>query len=167
MLCSFRASRPPKTAAAARTLRVLFAMATLPALGLDLGHAARAAEVIASQEANVDGVVAEIIRCQRKDDVLTVVMELRNTGDQEASLYPVYSRGYDDYYITAKNKKYLMLRDTQDKPLARPNADTKITLKPGQSWAWWAKYPAPPPDVTSITYFTYVTLPFEDIPISN
>jgi hypothetical protein len=166
MLWSFGASWPPE-AAAARALRVLLVVATLPALGLGFGHAARAAEALASQEAHVDGVVAEITRCQRKDDVLTVVMELRNTGGQEVTFYVIYGGNYDEYYFTAKNKKYLMLRDTEDKPLARAASSTQVTLKPGQSWTWWAKYPAPPPDVTSITYFTYVTLPFEDLPISS
>jgi hypothetical protein len=169
MLWSFGASWPSEAVAAARALRVLLVAATLPALGLGLGHAARGqpAEAIASQKAHVDDVVAEITRCQRKDDVLTVVMELRNTGGQEVSFYPMYSNNYDDYYFTAKNKKYLMLRDTEDKPLARAASNTQIKLKPGQSWTWWAKYPAPPPDVTSVTYYTYVTLPFEDLPISG
>jgi hypothetical protein len=37
----------------------------------------------------------------------------------------------------------------------------------GGQYTWWAKFPAPPPEVKKITLMTPVTSPFEDIPITD
>ena len=51
--------------------------------------------------------------------------------------------------------------------LGPANVSVRVSLKPGGSWLWWAKYPAPPAGVKKINYYTAHTAPFEDIPISD
>ena len=123
-----------------------------------------------SRKTSVTGVVVELIECKRKDGVLTVQLQFRNTGDKSVTFYPVSRGNFDPYYVTAEDKKYLVLRDEEKTPLAppvNPVGDVYVSLAPGATWVWWAKYPAPPPAVKKISYYTSLTPPFDDIPISD
>lgn len=131
---------------------------------------AQSGDVIQSQETNFGGIVGEITQAKRKDGVLTIKLRLRNTSGQDARLYVIEGRNFDSYYVTAGDKKYFVLRDTEDVPLA-PQADgsgyvTAEIAKDG-TYTWWAKYPAPPAELTSVTYYTPLAAPFEDIPITD
>lgn len=122
------------------------------------------------------GVVAEIVQCKREGGVLSIRMRVRNTGSADASITLVGGGNYDQYYVTAGSKKYLVLRDAEKVPLASPInhragepsfAAVEADLPKGGSYTWYAKYPAPPADVKKINYYTPITVPFEDIPISD
>lgn len=132
--------------------------------------AAKPTEPLQVQETNEAGVVAEFVECKRKEGVLSVRVRFRNTGTQAAAWYLVDRRNYDEFYVTAEAKKYLILKDSEGAPLA-PQADdvggVRVALKPGGSWLWWAKYPAPPSGVKKINYFIPDVAPFEDIPITD
>ena len=129
-----------------------------------------AAPPSAARETNIAGVVAELVDCKRKDGVLTVQIRLRNTGEAPARFYVVQNRNFDAFYVTAEDKKYLVLRDEDGTPLM-PAADGSggiiVTLQPQGTWLWWAKYPAPPADVKSITYITALTGPVDGVPVSE
>lgn len=129
-----------------------------------------AAEPLAVQDSNVEGVVAEITECRRKGGVLTVQMRLRNGSGSDQSFYVVNNRNYDAFYVVADNKKYFVLRDSEKTPLA-PAADAgggvRISLKKGASWTWWARYPAPPAEVKAVDYYTPLTPPFDGLPVSD
>jgi hypothetical protein len=128
-------------------------------------------EAIQSQDTNIGGLVADITQCKRKDGVLTLKVRVRNTSDKKVNIYFTDGlRAYDNYYLTAGDKKYFVLRDTEDKPLAtNENGDgyTNINIEKDGSYTWWAKYPAPPADVTSVTFYTSFAPPFEDLPITD
>ena len=122
------------------------------------------------------GVVAEIVQCKREGGVLSIRMRLRNTGNAAAQVRLTSHGNYDPYYVTAANKKYLVLRDSEQMPLASPVnwrasepdfAGVMADLPKGGSFTWYAKYPAPPAEVKKITYYTPITPPFEDVPISD
>src|SRR5262249_37430468 len=127
-------------------------------------------DVIQSQDTNFGGVVGEITQCKRKDGVLTIKLRLRNTSGKEAKLELIDGRNFDSYYVTAKDKKYFVLRDTENTPLT-PQADgfggLSVKIPKDGSYTWWAKYPAPPAEVSSVTYYTPLAAPFEDLPISD
>jgi hypothetical protein len=127
-----------------------------------------------AQEVNgVSGVVAEIVQCKREGGVLSIRMRLRNTSDAEASLNLITKGNYDQYYVTAGSKKYFVLRDSDKAPLANPitsdvaTGAVQATIPKGGSFVWYAKYPAPPDEVKKITYYTPITTPFEDVPVSD
>lgn len=117
--------------------------------------------------------VAEIVQCKREGGVLSIRMRLRNTSDAEASLNLITKGNYDQYYVTAGSKKYFVLRDSDKAPLANPitsdvaTSAVQATIPKGGSFVWYAKYPAPPDEVKKITYYTPITTPFEDVPVSD
>ena len=161
--------------------RVSFAVPLMCALSLSLAgcgkkeepKAASAAAPAAKQsarETTVAGVVAELIESKRKDGVLTVQVRFRNTGDKAASFWAISGGNYDVYYVIAEDRKYLVLRDEDKKPLSRADGGDGViyvSLKPQETWLWWAKYPAPPTQVKKFSYVTPHTGPFDDVPISD
>ena len=132
--------------------------------------AAPATPAIQSQDANQAGIVAELTECKRADGVLTVKVRFRNTTSQQIPLRVIDARDYEKFYVTAGNKKYFILKDSEGTYLT-PNASSfgnlGVDLAGGQGWLWWAKYPAPSADVTKITLVTPIAPPFEDVPITD
>jgi hypothetical protein len=142
--------------------------ATLIGAGLTPGRAQT--EVIQSQDTNIGGLVAEIMQCKRKDGVLTIKVRLRNTSSKKANIY--FTDGYnayDKYYLTAGDQKYFVLRDSEGVPLATDEGGgyANVDIEKEASYTWWAKYPAPPAEVTSVSFYTAFAPPFEDIPITD
>ena len=102
--------------------------------------------------------------------MLTLKVRLRNTSDKKASVH--FTNGYDaynKYYLTAGEKKYFILRDSEGVVLATDEGGgyTNIDIEKDGSYTWWAKYPAPPAEVTSVTFYTSFAPPFEDVPITD
>lgn len=125
---------------------------------------------IATGDVNAAGVVAEVTECKRSEGTLTLRIRLKNTGDKKVSLWAVSGRKYDDHYVTAGKKKYLILRDAEKKPLA-PASDgggnVHVGLKKGGVYTWWAKFPAPPADVKKVSYAWPLGSPIDDIPCTD
>lgn len=120
-----------------------------------------------TQETSVAGVVAELTECKRKEGVLTIKVRFRNTGSEKAHFYFVDS-GYDQVYVTAENKKYFVLRDSEKTALASPESVARLVdIDKGASWIFWAKYPAPAPTVKKVNFYIKLAPPFEDVPISD
>lgn len=71
----------------------------------------------------------------------------------------------DLYYVDpAENKKYGYLTDAEG---GRILDIFYGTLKPGESRANWAKFPAPPPSSTRISLTLPKFPPFEDVPVAQ
>jgi hypothetical protein len=125
---------------------------------------------IATGDVNAAGVVAEVMECKRSDGVLTLRIRLKNTGDKSVGLWAVSGRKYDDHYVTAGKKKYLLMRDAQKVPLA-PASDAggnvRVNLQKGGVYTWWAKFPAPPAEVKKINYTWPIGSPIDDIPCAD
>ena len=131
---------------------------------------AQGAEVLQSQETNESGITAEVTEAKRKDGVLTVKLRLRNTGGSDADVSMTDGpASFDNYYLTAGDKKYFVLRDAEGKAIATNDQDGYITakVKKDGTYTWWAKFPAPPAEVTSVTFYTPIAPPFEDLPVSD
>jgi hypothetical protein len=138
--------------------------------------AADQAAVIQSQETTAQGIVAEITECRRKEGVLTIKARFRNTSNKTAHLtlirYPPEG-DHERFYVTAANKKYFILKDSDGINLSSNSVgndvgnSVKLNLEPGQTFLWWAKYPAPSADVKKINFMMPVTPPFEDVPITD
>ena len=131
---------------------------------------AQAVNPIQSQDTNTAGIIAELTECKREDGVLTIRLRLRNTTDKEVRISLINGRNYDAYYVTAENKKYFVLRDSEKNTLASQHdrvGDLAVSLAKGGTYVWWAKYPAPPADVKKISYYTPLTPPFDNVPIKD
>jgi hypothetical protein len=132
--------------------------------------AAQAVNPIQSQDTNTAGIIAELIECKREDGVMTIKLRLRNTTDKEEKVTLISGLNYDAYYVTAENKKYLVLRDSEKKtltPQASGSGILWVTLAKGGTYVWWAKYPAPPASVKKVSYYTPLTPPFDNVPIKD
>src|SRR5947209_4947137 len=126
--------------------------------------------ITAAQDTNKAGLVAEIVECKRQGGMLTVRMRLRNTTDKDIDLMIIDGRNFHQYYVTAGAKKYLIMEDSEKVPLSTPASSSGglgLKVPKSGSWTWWAKYTAPPPDVKAISYYTPLTSPFEDVPITD
>lgn len=131
---------------------------------------AQEAGVLQSQETNESGITAEITEAKRKEGVLTIKMRLRNTGGGEADVTMTDGpASFDNYYVTAGDKKYFVLRDSEGKAIATNDQDGYITarVKKDGTYTWWAKFPAPPAEVASVTFYTPIAPPFEDLPVGE
>jgi hypothetical protein len=135
--------------------------------------AAQSSDVIQTQDANVDGVVAELTGCQRSESVLTIKVRFRNNSDKQRHLVITNwnSTAADNpkFYVTAGNKKYFLLADSDGTALSTNSTGNGVdaTLDPGKTFIWWGKYPAPPADVKKINFMMPVATPFDDIPITD
>ena len=160
----------PATATAPASQPVAAAPATPAPTTAPTTAAPAGTPAIQSQDGNQAGIVADLTECKRGDGVLTVKIRFRNTGSKQLRLDVIDARNYEAFYVTGGSKKYFILKDSEGTYLT-PNAggfgNLDVKLDPGQGWLWWAKYPAPPAEVTKINLVTPITPPFEDVPISD
>jgi hypothetical protein len=126
--------------------------------------AAEQAGVIQTQETTYSGVVGELTECRRKEGVLNIKVRFRNASGKDNALVSIFKDGFEKVYVTAKNKKYFILKDSENAYLTLEGGQW---IKPGESFTWWAKYPAPPADIKKITLLTPITTPFDDVPITD
>lgn len=117
-------------------------------------------KAIQTQESNVPGVTFEITEVRRKEGVLTIRLKLVNSRSADSKSFGDLAKSY----VTAGKQKYQVLQDTAGTPLA---AYGHVSVPASGSRIWWAKFPAPGPDVKMVSFFTPETAPFEDVPISD
>lgn len=150
---------------------------TLFALGLALlATAAAAAQPLASVATNWDGIEIDLMSVERKGSVLTVKWAVRNTGAETARPgFSMLGNGASTYLVDEENgTKYYALTDKEGHLLASMHEYTGsnrhgITEKidPGTTKRYWAKFPAPPPEVEEIGVFFTETEPLEGIAITD
>lgn len=150
---------------------IAIAPALLLAGALSGGTALGQAPKPEAYETNVEGVTAEISEAVRKEGVLTVKMRLRNTGASAVKMKVTADfRDADTYYVVAGNTKFLVLKDSKGFPVMVQldnYGGLRPEIKPGGSFLFWAKYPAPPADARKFTFYSPLMAPVEDVPITE
>ena len=64
-------------------------------------------------------------------------------------------------------KKYLVITDSERRPIASEyGGGLEVAIPAGRTVHAWAKFPAPPGDVKTISVYIAEVPPFEDVPIS-
>jgi hypothetical protein len=133
------------------------------------GAAPASAAAVATQTSNWPGVVADVTEFRRKGSTLTVRVVLRNQGNVNAE--PDIS--YNEAYVMdlGAGKKYEVLKDEKGTYIAALHSGFGNRwyqrLAPGASYTIWMKFPAPPPEVKSVTLQLPGIPPFEDVPIQD
>ena len=136
--------------------------------------AASASDAIATEEHEVVGVEVELREIARaRGDTLNLRWRYTNTTGEDKTLatglgwYTRCKISADTYLIDPANqKKYLVITDAERRPVASSfGGDYEVTLAAGDSINSWAKFPAPPSDVTEIDIYIPGVIPFEGIPI--
>ena len=128
-----------------------------------------AAGAIATQETNWKGVSAAVTEFRRKGNTLTAKVQVVNHGGDEARV----EIKFDEVYLidTGAGKKYNTLRDEKSAYIASLRSGWNDrwydTLKPGESYLLWMKFPAPPAETKAITLQLPGVPPFEDLNIQD
>jgi hypothetical protein len=160
------AAAPPPTAPAAATTAPAPITNPNP---VTPGAAPAPAAAVATQTSNWPGVVADVTEFRRKGSTLTVRVVLRNQGNVDSQ--PDIS--YTEVYVMdlGAGKKYEVLKDEKGTYIAalRTGYNNRWfqNLTPGASYTIWMKFPAPPPEVKSVTLQLPGMPPFEDVPIQD
>jgi len=123
---------------------------------------------IAVEQHAKSGIEIALMEVRRTSgNTVTVRWQYRNTGTSGLNvdeLWNGYSIADRVYLIDPGNKKkYLVVRDAENTPIASDHRDNHIPA--GKSTGAWARFPAPPADVTKITVAIPSAPPFEDVPI--
>jgi hypothetical protein len=134
-----------------------------------IGHLAAesAATLPMKVDSDISGVSVELTSVQKTGDTITIRFKYISSSDKRTDVYIQIKGQVDDeiYYVDTKNKKkYLVIRDTEKKPLASALHDLQV--EPGETKGCWAKFPAPPADVTAISVYIPGAPPFENIPLA-
>src|SRR5438445_7772205 len=61
-----------------------------------------------THETNIAGLVAEVTEAKRQEGVLSIRIRFRNTSDKVIEFDLIKNRDYDQYYVVAASKKYLV-----------------------------------------------------------
>lgn len=100
---------------------------------------------------------------------ITLKFKYSNNGSEPIDISRAGKYDHDDviehvYFVdTANNKKYLVVKDNEGKPLG---TNLKyFVLGAGESKNAWAKFPAPPEGVETITLYLPGAPPIEDVTI--
>jgi hypothetical protein len=138
-----------------------------------------AAAPIGSAESNMPGITVDLMSLERKGAVLTVKWAIRNSNTDANSKQQVkfgYMGPKARTYLVDEESgtKYFVLTDKEEKSVASQHeylgADVygvSEYVEGGGSRRYWAKFPAPPPEVKVLTVFFDDTEPFESAPITE
>ncbi len=136
-----------------------------------VGSTAWGAQVIQTQPATWGGIEADLLEARVRGKVLTVEVAFRCVSAIER---PLRFRFADLYFTDlSENRKYYPLKDTSGRYLAGPAHDYEqggtyqASMKPGDRFLFWAKFPAPAVTTQSVDIFIPGFLPFEGVPISR
>jgi hypothetical protein len=152
------------------------AAAPVPAAeGTPTAAPAAAASADAMAQDHDTGAQVTLVECRRTGgDSVTVKWRYRNATNASIKLSKGGSAWRDSYQLTAdaffidpvNKKKYLVITDDQRLPLSSKHGDWQgVSLEPGQTLNAWAKLPAPPADVETITVTLPGVAPFERVPV--
>jgi hypothetical protein len=133
--------------------------------------AQKPAGVIDSVDAEWSGVQTDLLEVRRmSDNTIRVRWRWRNTGDKEVGLYAQDAAELlrsETYLLDPANKKkMLVVTDATGRPIGT-DIGSSFRVKPKESYAAWAKFPAPPASVEKITVVIAKTPPFEDVAIGK
>jgi len=144
---------------------ILFGFGTVPV------GAQKPAGVIDTVDAEWSGVQTDLLEVRRmSDNTIRVRWRWRNTGDTEVVLYAHDAAGLltsETYLLDPTNKKkHLVVTDAGGRPIGT-DIGSSFRVKPKESYAAWAKFPAPPANIEKITVVIAKTPAFEDVIIGK
>ena len=113
---------------------------------------------------------AQVTEATRNGDILTIKIRFAPlVPDKMESIYAqITEKDYENsFYVLAGDKKYLLLRDSQDTPLASPQLSIRNTKDSPVSGTWYGRFPAPPKDITEVSLTIHGVETIDSIPIAD
>jgi hypothetical protein len=135
-----------------------------------------AVQPVASVETNWPGVALDLVSVERKGSVLTVKWAVHNRGaaqqevkfaltGKEVTTYVVDEESGTKYYVLTDKEKHSVA--SMHEYLGGDTWGTSEYIPAGESRRYWAKFPAPPAEVKTVTLFFTKAEPFEEVPITD
>jgi len=137
---------------------------------------AAAAKPMASAATNWDGVTVDLMSVERKASVLTVKWAVRNEGESGVRAEFAFAGSWATTYAVDEENgtKYFVLADKEGQSLASEHEHISAnkqgvseSIDAGGTARFWMKFPAPPPEVKTLTLLFSETEPFEEVPITD
>jgi hypothetical protein len=137
---------------------------------------AAGAQPIASAPTNYKGATLDLMSVERKGSVLTVKWAVTNSGTERVNVrFGLVSENALTYLVDEESgTKYFALTDKEGKGVASKNdwigggvSGVNDDIEPGATMRYWAKYPAPPAAVKTLTLLFNETEPFEEVAITD
>jgi hypothetical protein len=131
---------------------------------------------IASAPTNWKGVTLDLMSVERKGSVLTVKWAVTNAGAERVTVsFGLVNENAHSYLVDEESgTKYFALTDKEGKGVASKHEGVGNNvygiyddLAPGETLRYWAKYPAPPAAVKTLTVLFDETEPFEEVAITD
>ena len=117
-------------------------------------------------ESDLSGISMEVTSVQKTGDTIMIRFKYISARDKPTRIdSETHQEVNHMYYVDSKNKKkYLIIKDTENNPLS--SALKYFEVGAGETRSAWAKFAAPPPDVTTISVYIPGAPPFENVPIT-
>ena len=132
---------------------------------------------LAIEQHEVDGVEVALMRVKRSSgNTVNVYWTYTNNSPEEKNLtpngisswYTPYQLAADSYIIDNSNqKKHLVVKAKGNPIVSKLRLGSETPLPPGASLNVWAKFPAPPADVETISVYIRGIPPIEDVQITE
>jgi hypothetical protein len=103
----------------------------------------------------------------RSNGVLTVKARVTLLGGETGNRRILYSNETGDPYLISGDQKYMMLKDNEGVPLTVADGFDPRFDRLGDTHGWWAKFPAPPPEVRTVSLYFKGFAPIENLPITD
>lgn len=161
-----------------RFIVIVVFMAVVLELAGGFGGASPAAASgpVATAASNVDGIEVDLLSIERKGNVLTIKWAVRNQASAKREvLFALTGTSVTTFVVDEENgTKYYALTDQEGNVLATEHEwvssgtyGIKDEVGPGGTKRFWAKLPAPPPEVKKLTVFFSEAEPLEDVTIRD
>jgi len=113
---------------------------------------------------------AQVVEASRANGVLTLRVRFQRAqgaSGQESVYYGAPANWKDDIYVTAGDKKYFLLADTEGYPLASDDLTLQLNDDMPVAATWFGKFPAPGPEIQAISLVLPQVEPLDNIPLSG
>lgn len=107
----------------------------------------------------------DVLSAVRAGGVVTVRTRLTLVGGKTGGR-PIPGSTTNGIYLSAADKKYLMLKDDAGKELMSTNYYPDFN-QIGSTATWWAKFPAPPTEVKAINFYFNDFEPVENVALTD
>lgn len=113
---------------------------------------------------------AQVVEASRANGVLTLRVRFQRAPGADGH-DPVYygspASWKDNIYVTAGDKKYFLLADTEGDPLASDDLTLRLDEDIPVAATWFGKFPAPGPEIGAISLVLPEVEPLDNIPVSD
>ncbi|MDA2811144.1 OmpA family protein [Nocardiopsis sp. RSe5-2] len=125
-----------------------------------------------------DKLQIDILSLERSGDTAVLTARVTNNDDEDAKVYDLFSTSnrFGGQYSTpdgislidaANYKRHLPLVEQEEEKCLCSTWDDTSSLAPGEDFEFWAAFPAPPEDVSSVSISTPVTANISGVPVSD